>query len=102
MTPGGEHDLDARVVSLLEDGRPRTIAQAAAELATPPFAVRLALKRLHRVGRIARAGHLLEHRRTFGATAQHWAALWTANPGPPDLPGPSDSRVEPQASARSQ
>jgi predicted ArsR family transcriptional regulator len=77
MNAGTEHHLDARIAGLLADRTPRTIAQLAAELNEPAFAVRWGLKRLHRQGRIVCAGRMLEHRRTFGAPAQHWAALWT-------------------------
>lgn len=81
---GQRNNLEAQILALLSDTSPRTIAQLAAALAAPPFAVRLALKRLHRRGGIVCAGRTLEYRTTFGARGQHWAAMWTVPPIPPN------------------
>ncbi len=80
MDRGGEHDVGARIIGLLADGTPRTIAQLTAELDEPVFAVRMAVKRLHGQGRVVCAGRVLEQRRAFGAPVQHWAGLWAVAP----------------------
>jgi predicted ArsR family transcriptional regulator len=73
--------VETRVVGLLADGTPRTIADLAAALGEPAYAIRAALKRLRTQGRVVSAGRLVEQRYAFGSSVQHWAALWAAAPG---------------------
>jgi DNA-binding Lrp family transcriptional regulator len=74
--------LDTRVVQALSGTPPRTIAELAAELGAPPFAIRVAIKRLRGRGRIVAVGRQLEYRSSFGARSQHWASTWTVTPQP--------------------
>jgi hypothetical protein len=65
--------LDARVVSLLGDGRLRTVGQVAVALTTAPEAVEASLLRLAAQRRVLRAGHVAPEERGYGVA---WPKLW--------------------------